>query len=153
MSPRQITRFAMARILNRLCTTGVDFHPSRKKNVENKCIYEYLRPYRKYRCHSADFPATLTPVKTFRIYGHSASSDTAERCCTSNSVLRAHAQTETRIYWKGQKNTSPTALPVPYRNLKNEWIGSENFPRPVLTFICPRATTLSYDVAHRTVRS
>jgi len=65
VSTRQITRVAVARSLKRLCTPDVDFHPSRKNNVENK--YIYLRPYRKYNCHSADFPATRTPVTALRL--------------------------------------------------------------------------------------
>jgi len=39
MSPRQITRVAVACSLKRLSTNGVDFHPSRKNNAENKGIY------------------------------------------------------------------------------------------------------------------
>jgi hypothetical protein len=153
VSSRQITRVAVACSLKRLCTTGVDFHPSREKNVENKCIY--LRPYRKYDCHSADFLANRTPVTTSRIYGrvakiqpaviwHSASSDTAVWCCTSNSALRAHAQTETRIYWGGSYcSTSFVSKP-------DEWTdGLRNFPRSVFRRVSALYDSLSNPITYR----
>jgi hypothetical protein len=128
VSPRQITCVAVARSLKTLCTPGVDFHPSHKNNVENK--YIYLRPYRKYDCHRADFPATRTPVTTLRIHGRVAKIQPAvirhSRTMLPFKFCAARACTNWNSHLlERPKNTSPTALPVSYQNLKNERMDSE----------------------------
>jgi hypothetical protein len=132
----------VARSLKRLRTTGVDYlyrlSSKSQKNVENKCIY--LRPYRKHGCHSADSLATRTTLHMYRRVAktqpaairHSASSYTAVRCCASNSVLRAHAQTETRIYWRGGKRNRKSYCPTSFVSEHEECTdGFRYYPRPV----------------------
>jgi len=59
-------------------------------------------------------------------------SDIVTRRATSNFVLRAQAQTKTRIYCKSQKirafkNLAPTALPIPHKNHKDAGMDLEIF--------------------------
>jgi len=154
VSPRQITRVAVARSLKRLCTPGVDFHPSHKNNVENE--YIYLRPYRKYNCHSADLPETSIPVTTL-LYEYIRESRENPSCCYPTQPYDVAFQFmccarmyKLKLASTGKaKYASPTALPVSYQNLKNERMESGIFGGQFLSEFLHCTTLLSNPTTYR----